>query len=218
MENLSRYFVLSTQQQFKQSQAEFTDFVVESTTCTSIKKSDLPNDLFEHETECLYVFDSSGIKTDDFFLLPVEIDILVSTLKRAVRRELRRADRRAVQEEIYSDIYFFTKADTKSAYGEAVAVENIKLAKGFNMVSAISFTQTDNEMEWGAFSVSISLHYPFTTRDYAQTKQLRIFKTEEDWFFVSVQSQPLEPTVYYRCDGIRGLIKLLEFMLLQKNT
>lgn len=217
MENLSRYFVLSTEQQFQQSQTEFTDFVVESTTCTSIKKSDLPDDLFEHETECLWVFDSSGIKTDDFFLLPSEIDLLVSTLKQVVQRELRRADG-DLQEEIYSDIYFFTKADTKSAYGEAVAVENIKLAKGFNMVSAISFTQTDNEMEWGAFSVSISLHYPFTRRDYAQTKNLRIFKTEEDWFFVSVQSQPLEPTVYYRCDGIRGLIKLLEFMLLQKNT
>lgn len=217
MENLSRYFVLSTEQQFQQSQTEFTDFVVESTTCTSIKKSDLPDDLFEHETECLWVFDSSGIKTDDFFLLPSEIDLLVSTLKQVVQRELRRADG-DLQEEIYSDIYFFTKADTKSAYGEAVAVENIKLAKGFNMVSAISFTQTDNEMEWGAFSVSISLHYPFTGRDYAQTKNLRIFKTEEDWFFVSVQSQPLEPTVYYRCDGIRGLIKLLEFMLLQKNT
>ena len=54
MENLSRYFVLSTEQQFQQSQAEFTDFVVESTTCRSIKKSDLPDDLFEHETECLY--------------------------------------------------------------------------------------------------------------------------------------------------------------------
>lgn len=217
MENLSRYFVLSTEQQFQQSQTEFTDFVVESTTCTSIKKSDLPNDLFEHETECLWVFDSSGIKTDDFFLLPVEIDILVSTLKRVVRRELLRADG-AVQEEIYSDIYFFTKADTKSAYGEAIAVEHIKLAKGFNMVSKTSFTRTGNEMEWGAFSVSISLHYPFARRDYAQTKQLRIFKTEEDWFFVSVQSQPLEPTVYYRCDGIRGLIKFVEFMLLQKNT
>lgn len=197
MENLQKYFIQTTPSQFLEAEEEFENFITANTN----------NVFLEYPFIEDLVFLDNGSDCSDYFLTDNEVksvkDLMLELTKIKsyeliyFTENFPDADYLAKRRQKIEDLLGYEVPTRMVALAEIKCKTILYLSRP---EETISVTTVNENFSDGAFSALIEYRCP-------EEKMLQIFKTENDWFWVYNFGRD-----YYRCDGIKGLVKLIEWL------
>lgn len=189
MDNLSRYFKHVTHEQFAQAEKEFEDFVADNT-------ETLPVSEIYGSKKYVFIKDKKT-KWDDFFMTKTEIEKLISFLKTKKMTSFRI--------DYYKTAHLWVKSLISGASEIIRTLGKPRQAFATRKVGA------NQDHTWFCNGVFNTLAIRLQIKKSNLSKlYFEIYKTDDDWFWVILVGPSYDLT-YYRCDGFKGLCKLIEY-------
>lgn len=203
MESNLKYFRPANENDWVNAQSEFIDFL------TNNSEPIAHYDDNEGTKEEIYLV-SNDLVTKDWFLEEIEQKSILNGIEKWKKNF-----------DFWLSLFAVNSIDDYLGYSQktkrfAFCIKELESISGQSFRNIdIDFDNVGSHIDRGAFSACLNFRektkIPPSSKKYAgKNVTFTIYKTPEDWFLVQVFSRRPQ---YFCCDGIMGLIKLIDYSL-----